>query len=246
MDANITLASAFLVGLLGSLHCAGMCGGIVATLSMGSIASQPSPPARLWLSQLLYNLGRVGSYMIAGGLAAWAGSSLQSHALPQYAHYGKFISAMFMLALGLYVAGWTRLLHPIERGGWVLWRRMEPLGRRLLPVRGPLHALALGGIWGWLPCGMVYAVLAWALTAPGPLDGALLMAAFGLGTLPMLLLLGGAASRLNAVTRRPLWRRTAGMLIVAFAVYGLLSPAQHQHATAGHNVGQDAQHHHHQ
>lgn len=247
MEGNLGLAAAFLLGLFGSLHCVGMCGGIVGTLSMGATAPGPSSNTRLWLFQLLYNAGRVGSYMIAGALAAWAGASLQAHALPRFAHVGAYISAAFMFALGLYLAGWTGLLTPIERGGWIVWRRIEPIGRRLLPVRHPLQALALGLVWGWLPCGMVYAIVAWALTAPGPLDGALLMAAFGLGTLPMLLLLGGAASRLAQLTRHPIWRRTVGLLIIAFAVYSVLAPAQHQHAgleQSGETSTQDHQHHH--
>ena len=119
-----------------------------------------------------------------------------------------------MILLGLYLAGWWSGLARVERAGGLLWKRIEPLGRRLLPVRSPWQALLLGMVWGWLPCGLVYSVLIWSLSAGGMLQGALLMGAFGLGTLPNLLLMGAAAGWLAGTLRQPLVRRIAGTLVI--------------------------------
>ncbi|HHH12913.1 MAG TPA: sulfite exporter TauE/SafE family protein, partial [Thiolapillus brandeum] len=113
-------------------------------------------------------------------------------------------------------------LAKVEQAGGVVWKRIEPLGRRLLPVRSPLHAFLLGMVWGWLPCGLVYSALIWSLSAGGVGQGALLMGAFGLGTLPNLLLMGAAAGWLGGLLRRPLVRKLAGSLVILFGLMMLL------------------------
>ena len=138
-----------------------------------------------------------------------------------------------MLLLGLYLAGWWPALAAVEKLGGRLWRHLEPLGRRLLPVRNPLQAFGLGLIWGWLPCGLVYAALAWALASGSAATGAVRMLAFGLGTLPMLLALGTAAERLGRIVRHPRLRQAAGGIILAFGLYTLLAPSPHPDHPAG-------------
>jgi Uncharacterized conserved protein len=172
--------------------------------------------------QLGYNLGRVAGYGLAGALAGGVGALLaQSGALywGQRTLYG--LAAVMMIALGLYLGGWWRGLVVVERAGGLLWRRLEPLGRRLLPIYSFGRALAVGLVWAWLPCGLVYSILILALGTGSPVQGALLMLAFGLGTLPNLLgigLLAGAAARyLEAI-----WlRRAAGLLVLGFGGYAL-------------------------
>jgi sulfite exporter TauE/SafE len=90
-----------------------------------------------------------------------------------------------------------------------------------MPVRSPGHAFALGTLWGWLPCGLVYSVLIWSISAGDALRGALLMLAFGLGTLPNLLAMGVAAARLNAFTRLPAVRIAAGAAVMGFGVWSV-------------------------
>jgi hypothetical protein len=151
---------------------------------------------------------------------------------------GRLISAGFMLALGLYLAGWWQGLGWLERAGGHVWRRIEPLGRRFLPPRSPVQALGLGLVWGWLPCGLVYSVLAWSAAAGGAAGGAQLMLAFGLGTLPMLLAMGTAAQLLVRLTRLSWVRQLAGIMILLFAAYMLLAPGAHQgHDAAGPHAG---------
>ncbi len=206
----------FLIGLLGGTHCIGMCGGIVSALSMGA-GSRPS-------LHLAYNTGRIASYGIAGAIAgALGGASLAlSGQLP--VRIILFILANLMLvALGFYLMGATRALAFTERFGQKLWRHLQPLSRRFLPARTVAQAFPLGLVWGWLPCGLVYSALVTALTSGSALRGAGMMLAFGAGTLPNLLLAGLLAVRLNEFAAKPVVRRVAGLIVLAFGLWGLFA-----------------------
>ncbi|MGB5735474.1 MAG: sulfite exporter TauE/SafE family protein, partial [Thiohalocapsa sp.] len=166
--------------------------------------------------------GRIVGYSIVGALMGGLGALLMQSGALQWAQRGLYaLAALFMIALGLYLGGWWRGLAYVERAGAVLWRRLEPLGRRLLPIRCWWQAFGVGLIWAWLPCGLVYSVLILALSAGGPMQGAVLMLAFGLGTLPNLLgigLLAGAAARYA----EQVWLRSvAGVLVIGFGLYAL-------------------------
>jgi sulfite exporter TauE/SafE len=215
-------AAAFLVGLLGGVHCVGMCGGIVGTLTMGLPRAVRADAARLFPYQLAYNLGRVAGYGVAGALMGALGTFALALVPVQSAQRGLYaLAALFMILLGLYLGGWWPVLARLERLGARLWRRIEPLGRRLLPIRSPVQALALGFVWAWIPCGLVYSVLVWCVSAGSAGAGALLMLAFGLGTLPTLLgmgLLAGAAARF---ADQAWMRQVAGALVLAFGLYAL-------------------------
>ncbi len=219
MLTDVSLLSAFLVGLLGGVHCVGMCGGIVTALTLGLPSGDR---AARWRYQLSYNLGRILSYSVAGALFGGIGW-LASHwsGIHQIQLGLQLLAALFMVALGMYLGGWWNGLTRIERLGGVVWNRLEPLGRRFLPVRTSGQALALGAVWGWLPCGLVYSVLVWAISAGSPGRGAALLLSFGLGTLPNLLLMGAAADRLAARVRDVRTRRLAGLLVAGFGLYSL-------------------------
>jgi uncharacterized protein len=214
--------TAFLVGLLGGIHCLSMCGGLVGSLTLGLDARVRGDTLRMLPYQLGYNLGRIAGYAVAGALGGGFGAlllqlgSLQS---AQRALYG--LAALVMILLGFYLGGWWRILGVTERVGLHLWRRVEPLGRRLLPVRRLRESLLLGFLWAWIPCGLVYSVLISAVATGSPLEGALLMLAFGAGTLPNLVgigLLAGAAARL---AERPWLRQGAGLVVIGFGLHGL-------------------------
>jgi uncharacterized protein len=214
----MVIISAFLAGLLGSLHCIGMCGGIVGALSV-------KLPPRPWPYLFAYNLGRLSSYTVAGILAGLIGAQFYQFLDPQRATtVALWVSALFMIALGLYIGGWWQFLGGLEKGGALLWRRIEPLGRGLLPLRTPWHAFMLGLLWGWLPCGLVYSLLVFALSSGSAWQGGLLLLAFGLGTLPMLISMGAAAHWLNHITKEPIVRHIAGALIIVMALFMLFGP----------------------
>lgn len=215
---SVDLLSAFVVGLLGGVHCAGMCGGIVGALSFGL-----APTASRWPILLAYNAGRISSYTLAGALMGALGFYF-SGLLPVQTAQRLLLSlaGLFLILMGLYLAGWWSALSRIERVGGVLWRKIEPLGRGLLPVRSARQGYLLGLLWGWLPCGLVYSALVWTVSAGGALEGASLMLAFGLGTLPNLLLMGVAATELARWLRQPWVRAFAGGLVMLFGVLLLL------------------------
>ena len=202
-----------------------MCGGIVGALTLGLPEDRRSG-WRGTVFQLAYSLGRIASYTLAGALVGMLGMLLAAW-LPVAAAQQALLAlaGLFMVALGLYLAGWWEGLARVERLGGHLWRRIEPLGRRFMPVRTPAQALVLGAVWGWLPCGLVYSVLIWAMSSGGALQGAGLMLAFGLGTLPNLVLMGLLAGWLTRFVRHTAVRRAAGALVVAFGVYTLWQAA---------------------
>jgi sulfite exporter TauE/SafE len=214
--------TAFLVGLLGGVHCLTMCGGLASSLTLGLDQRRRRDPWRLLPLQVGYNLGRVAGYALAGALAGGLGAvllQLDSLQLAQRTLYA--LAGVVMVLLGLYLGGWGQRLAYVERLGLRLWRRLAPLTRRFLPVRRLPQAVAIGLIWAWVPCGLVYSVLITAVSTGDPGRGAVLMLAFGAGTLPNLLgigLLAGAAARLAGHRR---WRQAAGLMVVGFGVQAL-------------------------
>ena len=215
----------FLVGLLGGVHCAGMCGGIVSALAL-QMPGKSAAGGAAWTIHLAYNLGRIGSYAVAGSLMGALGSLglLLDKALP--VQLALYVAAnLMMVALGLYLTGISGALAFTERAGQWLWRRIQPATRSFLPVRGPAQAFPLGLLWGWLPCGLVYSVLAMALLTGSALRGAATLLAFGLGTLHNLMLAGLLLARFRSVIQGRALRLGAGLLVLGFGVYGLLNAA---------------------
>ncbi len=220
------LASAFIMGLLGAGHCLGMCGGLMGALTMGIPVAQHKHRLRIFLD---YNLGRVSSYAIAGflfGLFGWAVEQTPA------AQALRILAALLLISLGLYLAGWWHGLTRIEKLGGYLWKHIQPLASRLLPVKGPLHAVALGMLWGWLPCGLVYSTLFWTASQGDASTSALLMFTFGLGTWPVLLASGLAAEQVTAFLRKKNVRYAAGLLVILYGLWTL--PGPHQHWLMGH------------
>lgn len=230
MDNPVNFTSAFLLGLFSTVHCIGMCGGIIGALSLSLPVEIRSHKPRLLLFVTTYNIGRLLSYTLAGLIAGAIGTGVlastgfdQGHVVLQY------IGVAMMVAIGIYLAGWLPQLAIIEKIGVPLWQKLEPVGRKLLPVASLPKALAYGVIWGWLPCGLVYFVLIWALTAGDALRGAFMMLAFGLGTLPTLLTAGFMTSWMTRFARNPAARMIVGALIIAMAIGSLFIPMEHHH-----------------
>ena len=220
------LFSALILGLLGGGHCIGMCGGLMGALTLAIPAGQRQRRLPLLLA---YNAGRIASYALAGLLVGTAGWALGSGPA---ATLMRILAGLLLIAMGLYLAGWWSGLTRLESAGRLLWRHLEPLARRLLPVRSAPHALLLGALWGWLPCGLVYSTLLWAASQGNALDSAVLMLTFGLGTLPVLLATGLAAERLTALLRRRSIRLGGGLLVILFGLWTL--PGPHQAWLMGH------------
>ena len=225
-DLAPLLISALILGLLGGGHCLGMCGGLMGALTL---AIPPEQRGRRLQLLLAYNLGRILSYATAGllfGLAGWAVASSPAAMLL------RIPAGLLLISMGLYLGGWWSGLTRIEALGRGLWRHIQPVASRLLPVSSLPRALLLGALWGWLPCGLVYSTLLWAASQGDALDSGLLMLAFGLGTWPVLLATGMAAERLTAVLRRRGIRMAGGLLVILFGLWTL--PGPHQAWLMGH------------
>ena len=214
------LLTALIAGLLGGGHCIGMCGGIVSALSFALPPSQRHP-ARIASLMLMYNLGRLTSYTLAGALVGGLGQLLIGR-IQELTQVLGWLAVIILVLMASYIGQWWYGLTRVEALGQVLWRHLEPLGRRLMPVTNPGQALLIGGIWGWLPCGLVYSMLILALSSGSAAQGALLLFVFGLGTLPTLLITGALARQVTALFRQPLWRQAAALLLLAFAVWQAL------------------------
>ncbi|MDR3428624.1 MAG: sulfite exporter TauE/SafE family protein [Silvimonas sp.] len=214
---DFDLLAFFVAGLLGGGHCFGMCGGVVAAFSL---QLPPGPRLRYHLG---FNLGRIGGYALIGALVGAIGSlpalvSLQSIKVVLFV-----LANLLLIAVGLYLAGWSTWVTRLETVGRPVWRKIQPLLARRLPVRHWRDTFIIGGLWGWLPCGLVYTASLSALASGSVVRGALIMLAFGLGTLPNLLLIGQAAGRANLLLRKPLVRLVAGLLFVSFGIWRLVS-----------------------
>jgi sulfite exporter TauE/SafE len=224
---EFSLLTALLAGLLGGVHCVGMCGGIVAAFSFR--ADGTLPPFRMHLA---YNLGRITSYTIFGALAGLLGASLKLAEFLPVQTLLYVLAQVVMILLGLYLAGFNQWVLVFERVGGALWRRVKPVFQKLLPVKTLPQALLAGVIWGWLPCGLVYSVLVSAVAAGSAPSGAALMLAFGLGTLPNLLGMGLFARQIQPFMQQVWVRRAAGLTVAGFGVWGLLALAYSHFAPA--------------
>jgi hypothetical protein len=230
MDLLTPVIAAFTLSLLGGLHCAGMCGGFIGALQMNR--PRDVPAARLAAG---YHLGRISSYTLAGALAGVIGGALYAADVLPVQIVLLVIGSTMLVAIGVTMFGENRWLKRIEPVGAGIWRVVGPWARRAYPPRSGRQALAAGLAWGWIPCGMVYAALPLALVAGGPLQGAAVMLAFGLGTLPNLILLDFVAARpalvaaggsAPAAGARAWLRPIAGAAMLVFAASGLAHAAR--------------------
>jgi len=221
VTGNLTLTAAFLLGLFASGHCILMCGGISGALMMAADGSgRRHPPAGLLLAM---QIGRVSSYMLAAALLASVGASVVGLVDQDNVRVVlRIVSAATFTAIGLTLLGRAR---GVDFGlGRVMWPRLAPLARKLLPVRRLPQAFALGAIWGWMPCGFVYSVLMLAWLSMDPLRGALTMLLFGLGTMPALLASAYGTAGIMRIFGRAGARSAMGMALLVMAVLTLGGP----------------------
>ena len=220
----VEMSAAFTLALLGGVHCVGMCGGFVSAIQLNR-APQVSA-ARLALG---YHSGRITSYVLAGALIGAIGGGLYATQVRPVQVVLLIMGSAALLLIGVSMLGRAALLKHLEPVGVALWRRISPWARHVVPPRRGLHAWLAGLVWGWIPCGMVYGALPLALTAGGVGQGAAVMLAFGLGTLPAMVALDVSVTR-NLWSRwRARLRPLAGAVIVLFG----LSTLAHAVSVAG-------------
>jgi hypothetical protein len=219
--------TAFLLGLFSTVHCIAMCGSVIGALTLSLPQEIRTKPMRMLPYVLNYNLGRILSYGIAGGVVGLLSSPLAQ----LNAHWVlRIVSVTVMVGMGLYLAGWFPKFAVMERMGVPIWRRLQPIGQKLLPVRRVSQAFTLGIVWGWLPCGLVYSALAVAATSGDTATGAGIMLAFGAGTLPAVMGAGLFTGVLSQLARSQRLRQIAGLLIIVMGIATLFIPLAEHHA----------------
>jgi sulfite exporter TauE/SafE len=216
IDTIVELLLIFVSGVLGSAHCIGMCGGIAATMSLGT----RSVPEAL-LRQACWSLGRTSTYMFLGVMAAALGARfLKSQG-----------NAIWLQALFAIIAGALLIAQGLHAAGWLSWkiRRQRSLPcvtttvfSQFFKGGSTIGVFVAGLLTGFLPCGLVYSFLALAASSGNVARGVLIMLCFGMGTIPVMLLTGTGLSMATIGTRRKLIRLAAVSVIVT----GLMTTAR--------------------
>ncbi|MEM1144185.1 MAG: sulfite exporter TauE/SafE family protein [Pseudomonadota bacterium] len=217
MISAADIVAAFGIGLAGTGHCLGMCGGIAAALSLGG----PKTPATTWA----YHGGRVVSYTTLGAVLGLLAGSV---AISEWTIGLRYVAGALMIAMGLAIAEWWRGVMVLERGGAMLWAPIQRLSSGLLPIRSPWQGFALGCCWGMMPCGLIYSALAWAATAQSASGSAILMAAFGVGTLPAMLATSLGASSVHAMLRHRGIKLFTGLFLILCGVWTITITTLHR------------------
>jgi hypothetical protein len=187
--------------------------------------AQRSLPHRIWMN-ILFNIGRILSYALAGALIGLLGQQLANYH-GNMALALRIAAGIMLILMGLYIAGWSLLLTRFEQQGQKLWRYIQPSTEKLLPVKNPGQALLLGALWGWLPCGLVYSTLTVSASLGSPMMGALFMMCFGLGTLPVLMLTGMAATQFRQLLQGKMVKGILGVSVIAFGIWTIAGMLPH-------------------
>lgn len=215
---SIDYLSAFVIGLLGSGHCIGMCGGITTMLT--TAIPQQNKWQRLPLT-LNYHLGRISSYALIGAIAGYSGSlAAKNLGLPVTGL--RFVAGIFLILLGLYLGQWLMWLTNLERLGKHLWNVISPISKKFIPVKNNRQALGLGALWGWLPCGLIYSTLTWSLASGNAMQGGMIMFCFGLGTLPALLTVSFGFISIKKLVLNKLFRQIMALTLITYGLFTLI------------------------
>jgi sulfite exporter TauE/SafE len=215
---NLDFFSAFVSGLLGSGHCVVMCGGISTMLTA---AISDTSRHKKYAIIFAYNFGRIASYSVIGALVALT-SSMAAKNIGFPVAILKTIAGIFLILLGLYLGQWLMWLSRVEHLGKNIWRHISPHTKKFIPIKNIRSAFALGALWGWLPCGLVYSTLTWALASADVFNGALIMFFFGLGTLPALLSVSLGTISIKSLLSHALFRKLAAFLVILYGIYTIL------------------------
>ena len=221
MTGGLTLGAALMLGIAASGHCLVMCGGISAALGLAT-AKRTDGRSRMSLL-VAYQAGRMLSYSIAGALLGGVLGIIVSWLDFDVVRQGlRALSAVALAAAALVAFGALR--DPGSRVGRLVWPRLAPLGRRLLPVTSVSRALGFGMVWGWMPCGFAYTVMLIAALEQDTFRSAATMLAFGIGTAPAMIAVAFGTKSAAAFAAGSTGRKVAGAALLAGAALTLFAP----------------------
>ncbi len=225
---EFSLFSAFMLGLMSSGHCFGMCGGISGAFG---IANAQHATAQRLLRLTTYNSGRITCYALLGFVMGYGGQFFlqQFHSLMLPL---RIFAGLMLIAMACYLSQWWMGILVFERFGQRLWKVIQPLSLRLTPMNRLSQIYFFGVLWGLLPCGLVYSMLVWAGSSGQVSTAVLRMIFFGLGTLPAMLVSGYSAAQLRKVLQHKHVRLASSVLLIVFAAWTIFGALQHG---AGHH-----------
>ena len=226
MELISSFLSALTLGLLGSLHCVSMCGGLQTLLNRPQAIRKPLENQYHLVAM---NLGRVTLYSLVGSLFGFVGAEIGTQLdVPGWSVLLRQIAALMIMLVGVQlVLNVERPLAFLEKAGYGLWQRIKPLLNRPTPINYS-QSFRRGLVWGFLPCGLVYSVLAIAMVSGSATGGFLTMLGFGLGTLPAMLLTGFVLWKFKQVLQLNFIRRGGGVFLILVGVL-MLAPTLMQH-----------------
>lgn len=220
----ISLSAALVAGLAGSAHCFAMCGSLAGAFGLR---------ARSVGNALSYHVGRLSGYTLAGVISGLLGATLQ--AVLDLASIGSWLriaSGVLLLLIAFRMLSPWNPLRWLETLGAKFWRGLQPLTHKTGTLSGRTQAIALGFLWGWLPCGLVYSMLLFAALSGNALHGGAILLAFGLGTLPAMLASTVLAAQVQQLLRNRWPRFASGVLLLLLGTWMIwisLPAAEHMH-----------------
>ena len=222
--------AAFSMGLFGSPHCLGMCGGIVTAFGLSMQHVSDSKKNGLILT---YHLGRLISYSLLGLIAGFVGvaifQSIMSNSAP------RIVLGAVLVLIGLAMLG-LPLFNQLEKFGMRFWQSLAPIRKKVFPIDSFGKALFAGLLWGFLPCGLVYGALMMAIAGNNIATGAALMFVFGLGTMPMLIATQKTVGMLQSSIKNFRLRQINGVIMMLSGLAVIFIPMM-MHHNHNHNHG---------
>ncbi|MBW4017366.1 sulfite exporter TauE/SafE family protein [Moraxella osloensis] len=221
--------AAFSMGLFGSPHCLGMCGGIVTAFGLSMQHVSDSKKNGLILT---YHLGRLISYSLLGLIAGFVGvaifQSIMSNSAP------RIVLGAVLVLIGLAMLG-LPLFNQLEKFGMRFWQSLAPIRKKVFPIDSFGKALFAGLLWGFLPCGLVYGALMMAIAGNNVATGAALMFVFGLGTMPMLIATQKTVGMLQSSIKNFRLRQINGVIMMLSGLAVIFIPMMMHHSHGSHN-----------
>ena len=214
---NFSCLTAFLIGFLGSAHCFGMCGGIVVAVSMSLNNLQHK-----FLYQILFNIGRILSYVLICLFVSFLGSFLFNIESKAAFIFIKLGSNIILILLSLYLLNLFKWLYFIENILFKLWKTFYPIIKKINIKKKPANIFFLGLLWGNLPCGLVYSTLAWCVGSSNTIkEAGILMFFFGCGTIPSMLLTFVLTNKIKNYIYNTIFKYITATCIMLFALYNI-------------------------
>lgn len=223
------VVAAVLMGFFGSPHCLGMCGGLVSAFGL-SMQDLTAKKRRALVAT--YHLGRLLSYATLGLIAGLVGTTVLAPLIADN-NLPRILLGLVLVFVGMVMLG-APFLNKLERLGMKFWQKLAPIRQKVFPLNTYPRALSAGLLWGFLPCGLVYGALLIAVVGHSPLSGAMLMFAFGLGTLPMLIATHETVGWLRNQIGRLKLRQMNGAIMMLSGVAVIAVPIAMSNMHGGH------------